>query len=912
MTIQAGTHLGPYEILSPLGAGGMGEVYRARDSKLDREVAIKVLPDTFVRDPERVARFQREAKLLASLNHSNIAAIYGFDESNDTRFLVLELVEGETLADRLRGGALPVVEALEVGRQISEALEAAHERGVIHRDLKPANVMVTTEGVVKVLDFGLAKAFVGDTSVAAFADSPTITVEHTRPGVVLGTAAYMSPEQARGKPLDKRTDIWSFGCVLYECLTGRRPFGGETTTDLIAKILERDPDWDTLPPNTPPIVHLLLRRCLQKNRDKRLHDIADARIELEEAIADPTSSSLRLATSALAEATRPPRRSAWGRLLPWALVSASVLALAAVILILWAPWREREPQRLTSRLSINLPPEAPLAPAGSMPFGIGRPLLTLSPDGSCLVYVALVAGRRQLYMRDMLTGKVEAIPGTEGALFPFFSPDGQWVGFFANEKLHKVSLRGGQPEILADADFPFGGTWAADGSIYFTPTQARGVAKVSAIGGPVETVTTPTGEVLTHAWPSVLPGSEALLVSLLGYRQTAVARLTGPNKLDVVLPQGLFARYVRTGHLLYTRGGRLVAVPFDLNRLKTSGDPVVLIHDIRIEGTGAAAQYSLSADGTLIYATGLDASEGFLVWVDRKGRRERLDLPRQRYGAFRLSPDGGRVALPVYDSGVQDIWVYDFGRLDTPTRLTFGGFQMSPVWTNDGRSLLYSSQRADGGSAILLKDVNAGTREGVPLIEGRTTPFPDQLTPDGRELIYHEKRPGFKFDVWRIQVEAGSTSPKIARTARSLLATEHNELFAAVSPDGRWLAYTSDETGRWEVYVATYPELEGRVQISTRGGEEARWNPNGRELVYRWGSQWFAVDVAIEPEFRCSAPRVLFEGPYINVRGYSWDMSPDGERFLVIEGAEQEKTLTELIVLTNFFDELRRRVPTGR
>lgn len=561
MSLQAGTHLGPYEILSPLGAGGMGEVYRARDTKLDRDVAIKVLPDTLVRDPERVARFQREAKVLASLNHPNIAAIYGFEEFSGQRFLVLELVEGDTLAERLRGGAMPVDESLEVCRQMAEALEAAHEKAVIHRDLKPANVKVTLSGVVKVLDFGLAKALAAEPTDSAPADSPTITADYTRPGVVLGTAPYMSPEQARGRPLDKRTDIWSLGIILYECLTGKRLFHGETATDSMGAIMHKEPDWSLLPPETPPTIQLLLRRCLTKDRKQRLQDIGDARIELEAAIDDPTSSFLTLVPAAL-DPMRGARPAIWGGALlqtatllrratiPW--FASAVFALGLLI-ALWAPWRSPGSPPIT-RFSLNLSSAQPLA-SSVLPW---HSRVAISPDGGRLVYVGSRGGRRQLYLRELGAFETTPIAGTEDALNPFFSPDGEWVAFFDGGKLKKVSLTTKACVAVCDTlPVAGGGCWESADSILFTPNPNRGIARVSADGGSLEFVTTcdvEKGE-YGHHFPKMLPGGKAMIFTVRrsgGSANTAVALHdfeTGEHR--ILLKQGNSAHYASTGHLVY-------------------------------------------------------------------------------------------------------------------------------------------------------------------------------------------------------------------------------------------------------------------------------------------------------------------------------------------------------------------------
>ncbi|MCH9034460.1 MAG: serine/threonine-protein kinase, partial [Planctomycetes bacterium] len=617
MTLSAGTEFGPYKIIAPLGAGGMGEVYRARDAKLDREVAIKVLPDTFARDPERIARFQREAKVLASLNHPSIAAIYGFEESDGKRFLVLELVEGETLAERLRGGVLPVDEALEVCKQIAEALEAAHEKGVIHRDLKPGNVMIRPDGSVKVLDFGLAKAFspIDEVSPTQIAESPTITAAFTRPGVVLGTAAYMSPEQARGKPLDKRTDIWSFGVVLYECLGGRRPFEGETATDLIAKILERDPDWTGLPGDTPLTVQLLLKRCLQKDRKRRLHDIGDARIEIEEALSEPW-----VEKATLAGVSRPTR---WGLAVPWSITALMVIIVISLIVRGWMGSTPSVP-RLVWRFAIDLPAEAPVAVADNLS-------VALSPDGTRLVYVGERDGGTQLYLRVIDEFAVTPIPGTEDGTGPFFSPDGKWVGYFDYRagKLKKVPLRGGGTIDICDAPpSSRGASWGMDDVIVFTRGITGGLYTVSATGGTPQPLATPDFEKGEKSCrlPQILPGGKGVLFTMStsdidSYDEASIAVVlleTGERK--ILFKGGSNARYAPTGHIVYARAGSLMAVPFDLERLEVTGPPFQILKGVVTSDIYGSAQFSFSGDGTLIYVPGgPEIYYSRLVLVDRRG-----------------------------------------------------------------------------------------------------------------------------------------------------------------------------------------------------------------------------------------------------------------------------------------------------
>ena len=550
-------------------------------------------------------------------------------------------------------------------------------------------------------------------------------------------------------------------------------------------------------------------------------------------------------------------------------------------------------------MSIRLPSDAPLAPAGAMPFGVGMPSFTTTPDGTRLVYVALIDGQRQLHVRDMTTGEITPLAGTEDGFGPFVSPDGESAGFFAREKLLRVSLDGGQPEVLADAVFPYGGVWADDGQIYFAPRQDYGIYRVPAAGGPIVEITKRTSD--GQAWPRLLPGGEMLLVSGFG-GSTRIVPLADPEQSRVLIPSGGDARWVSSGHLLYAREGRLMAVGFDLDDYRLIGDPFTVLDGMRAEELNLG-QYSISEDGTLVYAAGLDARTGYLAWVDRDGGRQRLALPRQVYGAFDVSHRGDRVALPVLDGEAEDIWIYDFDRLETPTRLTFSGKGRMPIWSHDDQLLFYRAGTDDGGNDIVTRHVGSGDREHRFLIAGTPSVMAGTVTLDGRDFVFSQTSEKTWMDLWRAPIEIDGGTLGLGEPTL-LAGTEYLEIFPTISPDGKWIAYTSDETGRWEIYVSSYPEPSRRIRVSADGGEEPRFSPDGSELIYRWGSQWFVSDVTGEPEFHCGSPRLLFEGPYINVSGYSWDISADGQRFLVIEGPEQNEAPAELVVITDFLDRL--------
>jgi serine/threonine-protein kinase len=884
MALKPGTRVGSYEIIAPLGAGGMGEVYRATDTKLKRDVAIKVLPDDVAGDRKRLARFEREAHVLASLNHPHIASIYGLEEFGGVPCLVLELVEGQTLAERLAAGPLPVKRALEVAKQIASALEAAHEKGIIHRDLKPANVKITPERSVKVLDFGLAKALAEESAEMTGdpSHSPTLP-EATQAGAIMGTAAYMSPEQARGKRVDKTTDIWAFGCVLFEMLTGRHPFEGETRSDTLARVLEREPKLDTLPAKLPATLRRLLRRCLTKDVSSRLQAIGDARVFIQEYLADP------LGTAEPEAAVVSP----WRRFLPWGLVGLLAAAVVLVSLVRW-PKTDTGPH-VSSRLSINLPPETPLAPAAAMPLGVGRRSLALSPDGGWLAVVLFTNGETRLHLREMASGEMHPLPGTKGAHSPFFSPDGNWVGFFADDKLKKIPVSRAEPMILCAATEGFGGSWGADGTIYFSADQGERLYKVSASGGGSQALDSPG----KPKFPQILPGGRALL--LTAGSDVAIQNLeTGESK--VLQERGTFAHYSLTGHIVFAWRGRVFAAAFDLDRLEFTGPSIAVLDGVRWERQGAA-QFTFANDGTLVFSPGGDATIGRLVWIDQEGVTEPLGAPPGDFSAFSIAPDGKRVAVPILDETGRDIWIYDIER-GTPSRFTSDGISSSPIWTRDGNVIFYSTRR-DGAWRLYRKAV--GGREEAEQVTTKHPVRHKSLTQDDKFLVFTTREPQAKADIWLLPLQDDGSVAATAGQERAFLRTPHEEYFPTISPDGRWLAYTSDETGGWEVYVRSFPDAGRKLRISTQGGEEPVWSPDGSDLYYRFGSQWFAVSVTLGERFTAGRPRLMFDGPYINLAGWSYDVSPLDGRFLVVESAEQTKTISELTVITNWLDELKRK-----
>jgi Tol biopolymer transport system component len=895
MALASGTKLGSYEVVAPIGAGGMGEVYQAHDTKLGRDVAIKVLPEAFAHDTDRLSRFQREAKMLAALNHPNIATIHGLEHSDGVQYLVMELVSGETLQERVkRDGPVLIEEALTIAKQIAEALEAAHEKGIIHRDLKPANVKVTPEGKVKVLDFGLAKAFAGDAASDDPSNSPTLSAAATMQGTVLGTAAYMSPEQARGKACDRRTDIWAFGSVLYELLTGRQAFRGETTTEILAAVLRGEPDWQVLPETTPFSIRVLLRRCLQKEMNKRARDAGDARIEIEEALAPPISAELT--TAAAVKGIGAPGR----RML---VLGAGVLLLVATIASL-ATWilKSSPPQPVT-RTVINLPRGQQLA-------GLDNgPAVAISPDGTHLAYVARQGGTQQLYLRAMDSLEARPILGTEGASSPFFSPDGQWVGFFADVKLKKVSVNGGAALTLGDASIPRGGSWSSQGMIAFSPTTISALLRVPDAGGTTQPLTRIEKGEATHRWPEFLPGGKAVLFAA---GSTAVNFTNAKGDLQLVgtserrnLIQGVIGlRYAPSGHLVYAQGGSLMAVSFDPRRLNVAGPAVPVVEGVLQSPVSGAAQYSISSTGSLVYVPGgVQSAQSKLVWVSRNGAEQSLASPAHTYLTPHLSPDGREVAVTIMEQETQT-WLYDLSR-ETLTRFTFeGNYNLIPVWTPDGKRIAFESNKEGPPNLFWGMADGGGGLERLTTSDYVNAPF--SWSPDGQLLAFIELNPTTGFDIWVLRLSD--------RKAQPFLRTRFNETAPRFSPDGRWLAYISDESGRFEVYVQPYPGPGGKWQISTEGGMEPVWNPNGRELFYRNGNKMMAVDITTQSSFTASKPRMLFEGPYelppVPIANY--DVSSDGQRFLMLKPSEEEAAPTQINVVLNWFEELKQKVPTGK
>jgi len=883
MSLAAKTRVGPYETLSVLGAGGMGEVYRARDTRLNRDVAIKVLLSAVANDPDRLARFSREAQVLASLNHPNIAQIHGLEEANGITALVMELVEGEDLSQRIARGAIPIDEALPIARQIAEALEAAHDHGIIHRDLKPANIKVRPDGTVKVLDFGLAKA-VDPTagSPATAMNSPTLSIHATQAGIILGTAAYMSPEQARGKAVGKRTDIWALGCVLFEMLTGTRAFPGDEATDTIVAVVSKDPDWNALPAKVPVGIRRLLRRALEKDPKRRLDSAGGVRIEIDEALTAPSSID-----SAVIQL---PERSLLSRTLPW-MVAGALAAGLVLVLGFWVP-------RQTAASPVSRAVITP--PAGVASFGAARAVL--SPDGTQLVFAA----GGQLYLRSLDRFEAKPISGTTGATAAFFSPDGQWLGFFANSKLQKTLLQGGAPiELVEVVGGPSSASWGTGGAIVFAAADgSRGLIRITDSGGDRQVIASPTGtDETAYRWPEIMPDGGAVVFTVMRDSGSAiVAELFKTGERRVLIEGGADARFVSTGHLVYRNAGNLMAVAFDPRRVETAGVPIPVIEDLSYGDSGAGV-YGVSSSGTLVYAKGgLVKNTQRFVWVDRTGQAEPLGAPTRSYSQFRLSPDGRQIALQLPTGTRNDIATYDIERKSL-TRLTFELNNSFPFWTPDGTRVTY--QRRSGQAIALQKLANGGGPE-----EQLTQLFKGDVlqawSSDGDELVSIRRTPGGG-EVWVTPMAEVSK-------ARPILKTRSTVEQLRISHDGRWLAYISNESGRWEVYVQPFAGEGGKWQISTEGGMEPLWSNDGRELFYRNGAKMMAANVTTASEFKADTPRVLFEkqfrGPTIPT-GQS-GVSPDGQRFLMLETVDSEKPVTEMNIVLNWAEELKRLLPTTK
>jgi serine/threonine-protein kinase len=877
LMLQPGTRIEQYEVIGLIGRGGMGEVYRARDTRLQREVALKVLPALFAHDDHRLARFRREARVLALLSHPGIGAIYGLAEADGLEALVLEFVEGPTLADVLQRGPLPLDQALAIARHLVEAVAAAHARGILHRDLKPANVKVLGDGTIKVLDFGLAKAFALDHAAVS------TDLTGAAPALLLGTAAYMSPEQVRGASVDARMDIWAFGCILFEMLTGARAFTGDSVAEILARVIEREPAFGLLPDATPPSIRRLLRRALDKDVTKRLGYIADALLDLDDAAAEPAL-----------EAAPPARSRA-------AIALATLVALVAGVAVgsLWR--RAAPPPEAVSRFML------PLA-AGLVPVTGFQPMVAVAPDGRTIVFRARQDGVTRLYRRALDDLEARAIPGTDNATGPFFSPDGRWLGFDSDGVLKRVSLAGGLPVVIAPAPGGVTATWAADDSIVYATNTTRVLHRVSASGGEAEAITTldtARGETL-HALPQAVGGRGTILFTIVAGSDRRIATVDLATREIRVIGEGTHARFLPPDLLLFSRQGTLWGMAVDDATLVADRPAVPMIEGIE-HTDDTVLHFAVSDTGSLVYLPAGQMTPGLqrLVWIDREGHQTPAGIEPRAVTRISLSPDGTRVAMAISERGNADIWIADLRR-QTMSRLTSDPtIETMPAWSPDGRYVAFRSERE--GPGVFRRDADgAAPVERLSVTDGPIH-SPYSWTPDGRTLLVALFRSFNRQGIARV------TPPDT--TARMLLDGEFAQLDPHISPNGRWMAYQSDETGQFEIYVRPYPNVQaGRTQISTSGGTSPRWSADGRELFFYSGGALMRAPVSADGEFSHGSVTRLFTMAAFGGRlGPGYEVARDGRRFLFIVDGESAATAgTHLVYVEHWAGELRARLSEQR
>ena len=891
--------LGHYKLGPQLGIGGMGVVYQATDTRLGRQVAIKLLHDSLLSDPAMLARFEREARVLASLNHPNIAAIHGLEEAGGVKFLVLEYVPGDTLSQRLARAPLPLKEALDLGRQVADALGAAHEAGVVHRDLKPANLKITAEGKVKVLDFGLAKAIEAARPRSADAETATMIPEMTEAGVVMGTVPYMSPEQASGKPVDRKTDIWAFGCVMYEVLSGKRTFPGRTATEILVGIMDREPEWGALPANTPENVKYLLRRCLTKDPRSRLHDIGDARLELEDTLAGRVTGPTPLVE----------RHGAGMRVMG---VAAGLLIAAAGV-GLWA-WRSMEPPSppRVARLSFDLPQGSRIVPVWAATD------LAFSRDSKTLVYPVNfpppnVAHTRRL---DELDGK--PLPDAKGMGNPLYSPGDRWLLLpdYSKRLLVKVPLGGGAPVPIAPFNMPFMGDWGKDGYIYWTSSLISGVIRTSENGGKDEPVTEldPEKQERAHRFARLLPDGKAIIFTVAsgGIDSYDDARIDvvdlATKKRKTLVQGGTFARYSPSGHLVYARGGSLYAVAFDPRALEVTGTPVKVVDGVLMSTNIGTAYFDVSPAGDLAYAAGpVENGERTLHWVDRQGKATPLPLPPQSYLNPRISPNGKLLAVEV-EGPNHDFYAYDFDRA-VLSKITNDGTSHAPIWSPDGKRIAFRTWKGGKMTLAWMPADRSGPEElmvNVPAWQSAVS-----FSPDGKYLAFDQVAYDSTREdgVW-IMPLTGDRQPRPFAKSRFPVGA------GKFSPDGKWVVYCSMESGKAEIYVQPWPGPGPKIQISSEGGMDPAWRRDGREIFYRNASKMMVVPVNTQAAFQAGRPQLLWEGEYTlglssscGLRGVtftSYDVSVDGQRFLMIKDNDRNMYATKVVVVLNWVEELKR------
>jgi eukaryotic-like serine/threonine-protein kinase len=915
MPATPGSRLGGYEVIAALGAGGMGEVYRAHDVKLGRDVALKILPASFTTDPERVARFRREAQVLASLNHPHVGAIYGLDDADGTQFLVLELVEGESLDKRIARGPIPVDEALAIARQTAEALEAAHEKGIVHRDLKPANIALTRDGSVKVLDFGLAKATEPTGASLDVTNSPTITTPAMMSGVgmILGTAAYMSPEQAKGRPADKRSDVWAFGCVLFEMLTGRRAFEGEDVAETLAFVLTRQPDFGALPAMTPVAIRRLVRRCLEKDRKRRLADAADARLEIDEAAATTSTDPF----TPIAPAAQRPH--IWRLVL--AIIGAALVGSAITMAVVGRSMRSSPATAIPVRFVISLPER--------QTFASGRPTVAMSPDGTTVA----IAENDQLYLRPLSESENHPIPGSQiddaqsvrEVTTPAFSPDGRFLAFAAGQTIKKIPVGGGTAVTVCDAGGPiFGMSWEGDAIIYgrgnaaVRGSRGGGVMRVSASGGEPQSIVSVSADEVVHG-PQLLAGGRAVLFTLATGtaddrwdQAKIVVQDLGSGNRKVVLDGGSDARYVPTGHITYARRGVLYAIRFDVQRLATVGSPLPIVEGVRrasVAGNSGTAHYHFSPNGTLVYVPGSPTLGRALAFVDRKGAVEPLRLPEHQYESPRLSPDGKQLAVATDDGAETVVWIHDLSVDRSLRRLSLGRRSRFPLWSADGTRVVFQSE--DGGDAAIFwqRADGAGTPERLTTAEKGEAHIPDSWSPNGDVFLFTRVKES-SASLWTFSLRDRKAVP----FGNVESSGWPNGVF---SPDGRWVAYSHGGRGGVErrgVFVQPFPSTGTVYQIAA-GALFPLWSRDAAELLYVLpvqGGAFNTVKVTTRPGFAFGTPSVLARRELITPRGgdrshRNWDIAADGRLIGVLDGRTQG--MPQIQVVLNWFEELQQRLP---
>ena len=900
--IEVGTRLGPYEVLAPLGSGAMGEVYRARDTRLERTVAIKILPAHLSSDPAHKQRFEREAKIISSLNHPHICVLHDVGRHGELDYLVMECLEGETLADRLNKGPLPLNQVLKFGMQLADALDKAHRSGVVHRDLKPGNIMLTPTGA-KLLDFGLAKPTARLASLATGTTAAVSSSSVTEQGMIVGTSQYMSPEQIEGKDVDGRSDIFSFGSVLYEMITGQRAFQGNSRLSVASAILEQEPEpISVLKPMSPPALDQTIRRCLAKDREERWQAARDLQLELKW-IAEAGSQSGIPAQMLF-------RRKLSARI-AWALLVA-VTPFAVWKAFLPAP-KSPEPVRLSADLGADA--------ALITEYG---PAVILSPDGTRLVFVAFGADRKiRLYIRALDGLQAAPLSGTDGARDPFFSPDGQWIAFFADGKLKKISVQGGAVVTLCDVPADRGGSWSEDGSIIFTPKLRAALSKVPAAGGTPEPLTElhqQAGE-STERWPQALRGGKGVLF-------TSDTNATDFDNADIVVYSmatgkrktivhgASYARILPDGHLVYTRQGTLFGAPFDLKRMEITGQAVPVLEDVVTNPQNGGAQFSFSNAGSLVYVPGTEVSLNVAIyWMDREGKFKPLREVPDSYNSPAFSPDGKQLAVSIGVSGKESIWVYDLLR-DTLSRLTLGGqASVYPVWTPEGQRIVYAAAEKDGTMNLYWKRAD-GSDDAQRLTASKKNQYPFSWSPDGKTLAFAEDSTDSPGRIMTVSVEGDDKSGWKFSEPRPFLNSPFLEWAPAFSPDGRWLAYRCNESGSDEVYVRPFPGPAGKWQVSSEGGGFPRWSRSKRELFYKTPDQRIMVVSYTEPggSFQAERPQLWSPGQFTDRSiAYNFDLHPDGKRFAVLKASDtgSQVVVSKVNFVFNFFQELRRKIPSG-